>query len=641
MIPSAWSATLPSALVFPMPSMIRSHLTVGTQGSFSLIATGYPAAIFSETGALPGTVTLSSAGVLSGTPAGGTGGTYPITVTASNGIQAAATQAFTLTVNFAPSVTTQPSSTTATAGSTATFTAAASGNPAPTVQWQVSTNGGAAFANISGATSNTLTLTGVTASMSGYEYRAVFTNSAGSATTSSATLTVSGTGQAPAITSAPSAGFANGVYSTFTVTTTGSPTPKITIPATAILPAGVTFVDNGNGTATLSGNPAVNGNYTFTVTASNSMGRKATQRFTLTVAAGQAPGFTSSASAGFVMNTASSFTVRTSGFPPAAITKSGALPAGIAFTPNTNGTATLSGTSSASGVYQITFTATNEIGSVQQIFTLTVGVAPAITSANNTTFTVLVPGAFTVTTTGIPNPHLSIGAAKLPSGVTFVDDGNGTATLSGTPAAGTGAMYTFAITATDGVTPKAIQSFSLYVDQPPAITSGTSATFATGKPGSFTVKASGYPKSTFIEVGTLPSGVTLSSSGYLSGTPAAGTSGTYPINITATNGIGLAATQSFTLTVNQAPAITSANSASFNVGVSGPTFTIATTGFPTARITKMGSLPKGLSFAALSNGTATITGTPAAGTAGTYELNITANNGVPPVATQTLTLVVH
>ena len=48
-------------------------------------------------GALPGGVTLSSAGVLSGTPASGTVGSYPVTVTATNGISPAATQAFTLT----------------------------------------------------------------------------------------------------------------------------------------------------------------------------------------------------------------------------------------------------------------------------------------------------------------------------------------------------------------------------------------------------------------------------------------------------------------------------------------------------------------------------------------------------------------
>ena len=47
-----------------------------------------------------------------------------------------------LTVATAPAVTTSPTSQTVNAGSTATFTAAASGSPAPTVQWEVSTSGG-------------------------------------------------------------------------------------------------------------------------------------------------------------------------------------------------------------------------------------------------------------------------------------------------------------------------------------------------------------------------------------------------------------------------------------------------------------------------------------------------------------------
>ena len=58
--------------------------------------------------------------------------------------------------------------------------------------------------------------------------------------------------------------------------------------------------------------------------------------------------------------------------------------------------------------------------------------APAITSAGSTTFTTGTAGTFTVTTTGSPTSALSETGA-LPSGVTFVDNGDGTATLAGTP----------------------------------------------------------------------------------------------------------------------------------------------------------------------------------------------------------------
>ena len=69
-----------------------------------------------------------------------------------------------------------------------TFTAAASGNPSPTVQWQNSTDGGSTWSDISGATSTTYTITSVTSSDIGNEFRAVFTNANGSATTNAATL---------------------------------------------------------------------------------------------------------------------------------------------------------------------------------------------------------------------------------------------------------------------------------------------------------------------------------------------------------------------------------------------------------------------------------------------------------------------
>ncbi len=73
--------------------------TVGSSGSFTLTATGSPTPTLSESGTLPSGVSFNtSTGVLGGTPASGTNGTYSITFTASNGIGSNATQSFTLTV---------------------------------------------------------------------------------------------------------------------------------------------------------------------------------------------------------------------------------------------------------------------------------------------------------------------------------------------------------------------------------------------------------------------------------------------------------------------------------------------------------------------------------------------------------------
>ena len=94
-----------------------------------------------------------------------------------------------------PNVTTSPQSQSISAGANVTFTAAATGNPAPTVQWQVQTPGGT-FTNIAGANSTALTLNNVTIGQSGNQYRAVFTNGTGSAASTPATLTVNVSGNA-------------------------------------------------------------------------------------------------------------------------------------------------------------------------------------------------------------------------------------------------------------------------------------------------------------------------------------------------------------------------------------------------------------------------------------------------------------
>ena len=108
-------------------SAASTSFTVGSAGTFTVTATGNPAPTFSETGTLPTGVNLNSTtGVLSGTPAVGTGGSYPITITATNGITPDATQSFTLTVDQAPAIT-SGSSTTFTVGTAGTFTVTATG----------------------------------------------------------------------------------------------------------------------------------------------------------------------------------------------------------------------------------------------------------------------------------------------------------------------------------------------------------------------------------------------------------------------------------------------------------------------------------------------------------------------------------
>src|SRR5262249_52807288 len=104
-----------------------------------------------------------------------------------------------------------------------------------------------------------------------------------------------GVGSSVRFTSALSATFDAGVFGTFTVKTLSSPAAALT--ATGTLPSGVSFVDNGNGTATLSGLTSAGGAYHLTIVASNGASAPATQFFTLNVR--QAPAFTSAANVTF------------------------------------------------------------------------------------------------------------------------------------------------------------------------------------------------------------------------------------------------------------------------------------------------------------------------------------------------------
>jgi hypothetical protein len=124
----------------------------------------------------------------------------------------------------------------------------------------------------------------------------------------------------------------------------------------------------------------------------------------------------------------------------------------------------------------------------------------------------------------------------------------------------------------------------------------------------------------------------------LRGTPSAPAGGIYILTIKAKNGVVPNAKQTFTLSVEQAPAITSANTTSFTIGSLGK-FTITTTGFPAAAITESGTLPIGVNFVN-GNGTAKLRGTPGANTAGSYSITIKAKNGVLPNARESFDLIV-
>jgi len=602
---------------------------------FTFNATGTGTLTWSATGLPADGLSLSPTGVLSGTPTSQASINIMMTVSDTYGQSSPATP-FTITVNSPPAIT-SANNTTFTVGTAGTFTVTTTGSPAPSLSETGALPSGVGLVDNGNGTA---TLSGTPAANTGGVYTITIKATNTVATTPQTfTLTVD---QAPAFTSANNTTFSVGAVGTFTVTATGPPTPSFS--ETGALPSNVTFVDNGNGTATLSGTPAAGtaGSYPITIKATNTVATTS-QTFTLTV--NTAPGFTSANNTTFTVGAAGTFTVTTTGTPTPSLSETGALPSGVGLVDNGNGTATLSGTPAAGtgGTYTITIKATNTVGTTPQTFTLTVDQAPAITSANNVTFTVGAFGTFTVTTSGFPAPALSDNSAALPSGVTFTDNGNGTGTLSGTPASGTANTYPITFTANNGVGSASNQSFTLTVNLAPVFTTGTSTTFTAGTAGTFTVTVTGTPTPSLSETGALPSGVTFVDNGNgtatLSGTPGASTGGQYQITIKATNTVATTP-QTFTLTVDQAPAITSANNVTFTVGAFG-TFTVTTSGFPAPALSdNSAALPSGVTFTDNGNGTGTLSGTPASGTANTYPITFTANNGIGSSFNQSFTLTV-
>jgi hypothetical protein len=117
-----------------------------------------------------------------------------------------------------------------------------------------------------------------------------------------------------------------------------------------------------------------------------------------------------------------------------------------------------------------------------------------------------------------------------------------------------GIRYYFVVRAFNQAGPgESSNQVSAAPDQPPAITSASKASFTTGRSASFTVRASGFPSPELSESGKLPKGIVFKpgsrAAGTLSGAPGTGTAGTYRITLTAANGIGHPADQSFVLTV--------------------------------------------------------------------------------------------
>jgi autotransporter-associated beta strand protein/predicted outer membrane repeat protein len=620
-------------------------LTVGTTSTFT-ITTGHDfptSTTLSESGPLAAGVTFqdnhNGTATLFGNPAATSGNTYPLTITARNGISPDFQQNFTLTVNEAPSIT-SASAATFTVGSASTFTIT-TGHDFPTSTTLSETGALPGGVTFNDNHDGTATLAGIPNAGSGNRYTLSVTakNGVSPDAQQSFTLTVN---EAPTITSAAAGTFTVGTASTFTITTGHDFPTATTLSETGPLPGGVTFQDNHDGTATLTGTPAVGSgnNYPLTITAHNGVNPDFQQNFTLTV--NESPSFTSPASTTFQVGVDTPFTVTARGFGIPTLSATGVMPRGVGLVDQHNGTAILSGTAAPStGTYVFSLNAVSPLGTATQSFTLVVTAPPVITITGSPTFTVgqLQPTTLSINATaGIPPTVTLTESGKLP-GLAFSARG-GTATIAGKPT--TAGSYPITITATSG-TFKTTSTVTIVAQQAPKITSASSVTLAAGLGGTFLVKSTGFPLPSFSLGGpNIPAGVSLTDNHNGTATlsaPSAGVAaGPYSLTIGAGNGVGSPASQTFTLTVVQPPSLTIIGSQTFTVGQLQPT-TISISASPTLAISATGKLPGGVPFSTPKAGSARIAGKPNAGTGGSYLVTLAVGTG-PARFTQTITIVV-
>ena len=233
-------------------------------------------------------------------------------------------------------------------------------------------------------------------------------------------------------------------------------------------------------------------------------------------------------------------------------------------------------------------------------------------------------------------------------GVTWTVSGGGT--LSNTTT--TGATYTApaasassqtaTITATSVADTSKTATASITVPPAPSITTGTLPPATVGTAFSETLAVSGgiSPYTWTLSSGTLPSCLTLTAAGVLSGTPVASCAGTANLTFKVTDSgtpTALSATEQLTITINGAPTIVLPAPATllagvFNVSYTGSVAATGGAGALTYSITS-GSLPTGLTLTA-----GAITGTPTAG--GTFNFTIKAADAFGDSATQAYSLTV-
>nr|WP_232313960.1 putative Ig domain-containing protein [Ralstonia sp. A12] len=595
-------------------------------------------------GNLPAGLTLSSGGVISGTPTAG--GVFNFAVTATDHTGGAgpyiSNQVYSLTVNATTlSIAPSAGNLSATAGTPYSQSFTGSGGTSPYI-YSFSINSGSLPTGLSFNTgTGTLSGTPTTSGTVNFTVTARDNSTGTGPYTVASTYTL--TTAAPTITVSP-ASLANGtvgVAYSQTASAGGGTAPYTYAVTTGALPAGLSL---NSSTGAITGTPTAGGVFNVIVTATDANGYTGTRNYGLSIAAPAInvnpvtlPGATTGAAYSQSMSTSGGTS------PYGYVISVGSLPPGMTLT----STGTLSGTPTAGGTFNFSITSTdNSTGTGapytgSRAYALTVA-APTLTmtpasGALNAMGGTAFSRSFSVAGGTGPYTYVTaISSGTLPAGLVL---NAGTATLSGTPT--TAGTVSFTVTATDSSTgsgPYAVTgTYTLTVSAPTiSITPAMLPNPAIATAYSQTVTASGGtgPYSYTIMSGALPTGLSLSSGGALSGTPTAG--GTFNFTIKATDANSFSGSQSYSVTVG-APTLTlTPSSSSFSATLSqafSQTFAGSggTAPYRYSISTNAGTLPTGVTF---NTATGTLAGTPT--TPGTVNFTVTATDsstGLGPFST--------